>query len=128
MARLFLLLNAVLFLGFGVYAFLNPAGVFLSAGLDPAAITNSVMYELRSNYGGVNIGIGLMCMAAVLRSALQRPALFMLLAFTGGYALGRILSLPVDGVPSLNLIGYAFYEIVTATIAFLLLRAGKAEG
>ncbi|MEO1043686.1 MAG: DUF4345 domain-containing protein [Pseudomonadota bacterium] len=128
MARLFLLLNAVLFLGFGVYAFLNPAGLFLSEGLALSDISNSMMYELRSNYGGVNIGIGLMCAAAMLRSTLQRPALFMLLAFTGGYALGRILSLPIDGIPSLNLIGYAFYEIITATIASLLLRTGKANG
>ncbi|MEO1656383.1 MAG: DUF4345 domain-containing protein [Pseudomonadota bacterium] len=128
MAKLFVLLNAILFLGFGIITFFDPANLFVSQGIDPADINNSVMYELRSNYGGVNIGIGLGCAAAVLRPSLQRPALFLLLAFTGGYGLGRVLSLPFDGVPSLNLIGYACYEIVTATIAFLLLRSGKADG
>ncbi|MEM9286095.1 MAG: DUF4345 domain-containing protein [Pseudomonadota bacterium] len=127
MTRLFLLLNAVLFLGFGIITFFDPAQLFVSQGIDPADITNSVMYELRSNYGGVNIGIGLACAGAVLRTSLQRPALYLLLAFTGGYALGRILSLPIDGIPSPNLIGYALYEIFTATIAFLLLRAPKSD-
>ena len=128
MVRLFLLLNAVLFLGFGVFAFFNPADLFLSEEISLSQISSSTMYELRSNYGGVNIGIGVACSAAVIRRSLERPALFLLLAFTGGYALGRILSLPVDGIPSLNLVGYAFYEIITATIAFVLLRAGKAQG
>ncbi len=128
MVRAFLILNAVLFLGFGVLTFFNPAELFIAEGLSIDDISSSLMYELRSNYGGVNIGIGLACAAAVFRPSLHRPALYLLLGFTGGYALGRILSLPFDGIPSLTLLGYAGYEIVTATIAFLLLRATKAEG
>lgn len=128
MVRAFLALNAVLFLGFGVLTFFNPAGLFIAEGLSLDDISSSLMYELRSNYGGVNIGIGLACAVALFRPALHRPALYLLLGFTGGYALGRVLSLPFDGVPSLNLIGYAFYEIITATIAFLLLRSTQAEG
>ena len=58
MVRAFLALNAVLFLGFGVLTFFNPAGLFIAEGLSLDDISSSLMYELRSNYGGVNIGIG----------------------------------------------------------------------
>jgi len=104
MARGFLALYALLFLAFGTYAFLNPE--LITEMMAAESMGTDGIYELRSNYGGVSIGIGLMCLAAVLRSSLQRPALFTLMAYTGGYT---------------NLIAYAIFEAVTALLAFTLL-------
>ena len=122
MTRVFLFLNTVLFLGFGAYAFLNPE--ILAAIYSADGVSTDGTYEIRSNYGGVSIGAGLLCLAGAVRESLARPALFFLVAYTGGYALGRILALPLDGTPSPNLIGYALFEAVTATLAFALLRRG----
>ena len=119
MTRGFLALYTLLFLGFGVFAFLNPERIMTM--MDAASMGSDGIYELRSNYGGVSIGIGLMCLAAVLRTNLQRPALFVLMAYTGGYAIGRFAALPLDGIPSTNLIAYTVFEAVTALLAFILL-------
>jgi len=124
MTRGFFALYTLLFLGFGGYAFLNPELIMEMMSADNMGADG--IYELRSNYGGVSIGIGLMCLAAVLRADLQRPALFVLMAYTGGYALGRVAALPLDGVPSTNLIVYAIFEAVTALLAFALLSRQSA--
>lgn len=128
MTRLFLSLNAILFLGFGVYTFTNPGAIVDM--IAPGGVDADGVYELRSNYGGVSIGAGLLCLAGVIRAAVQRPALFFLFAYTGGYAFGRVIAFALSGgvVPSLPLIGYGVFEIVTATVAFVLLRRLSQSG
>jgi len=120
MTRIFLAVYTLLFLGFGIYAVLSPDR--LSELLGMAELSQNAAYELRSNYGGVSLGIGLMCLAGALRANLERPALFVLLAYTGGYALGRIAALPFDGLPpSTSLMAYGVFEAVTALLSALLL-------
>ncbi len=123
MTRLFLLLNALLFLGFGIYIFLSAPSVFENMGF--GKLGSNALYEVRSNYGGVSLGIGVLCAVAGFKSQFERPALFALMAYTGGYAIGRILALPYEGTPSSSLIAYGFFEAITATISFLLLMRKK---
>ncbi|MEL7486488.1 MAG: DUF4345 domain-containing protein [Pseudomonadota bacterium] len=118
--RVALLIYAILFGGFGAYAFFNPEALVRTLGA--TSVSSDGLYELRGVYGGVSIGIALLCLSAVWRAALQRPALYMLLAYTGGYALARVAALPLDGVPSLRLIGFGVFEAATALIAIVLLR------
>ncbi len=125
MIRAFLVLYTLLFIGFGVYVFFHAPTLAENVGFGTP--NSNGLYEVRSNYGGVSIGIGLMCLAGVLKPALQRPALFVIFAYTGGYALGRLIALPIDGVPSASLIAYAVFEAVSAFLAFLLLRKLAAE-
>lgn len=120
MVRAFLAIYALLFIGFGVYVFVQAPSLAENVGYGISS--SDGLYEMRSNYGGVSIGIGLLCLAAVLRPTLERPALFCLLAYTGGYALGRVIALPIDGVSSTSLIAYGIFEAVTALLAFALLR------
>ncbi|MEL6360257.1 MAG: DUF4345 family protein [Pseudomonadota bacterium] len=120
MVRLFLAVNTILFLGFGVHVFLHTPTIAENLGI--GGVNTDGLYELRSNYGGVSLGAGLLCLLGAIRAQLQRPALFFLLTYTGGYALGRLLALPYDGLPSAALIAYGVFEAVTATIAFFLLR------
>ena len=119
MARLFLALNTLFFLGFGVYALLNASQLAINLGTPDMSADG--LYELRSNYGGVSLGAGLLCLLGALHNTFQRPALFFLLVYTGGYALGRVLALLFDGVPSLRLIGFGVFELVTAALAYFLL-------
>ena len=120
MDRGFLALYALLFLAFGVFAFWNPNWAMNLLGA--SNMSSEGVYELRSNYGGVSFGIGLMCLASVFRSELTRPALFVLMAYMGGYSIGRLAAMPIDGVPSTTMIAYASFEIVSAVLAFALLR------
>jgi len=123
MTRLFLSVNAILFIGFGAYVFFTAPEIFQNMGFGD--LGSNALYEVRSNYGGVSLGIGLLCAFAAFRSKLERPALFVLMTYTGGYALGRILALPYEGTPSATLIGYGVFEAVNAVLAALLL---KSEG
>ena len=120
MPRIFLSINSILFMGFGVYAALNAPTLAQNLGVQD--ISQSGLHEIRSNYGGVNFGIGLMCLFAAVRTQWQRPALMLLLAYTGGYVLGRLFSVPIDGVPSIRFIGFGVFEFIVAGISALLLR------
>ena len=120
MVRIFLAAYALLFIVFGVFVFMKAPALAESVGYGTPNAYG--LYEMRSNYGGVSIGIGLMCLAGVMRPVFQRPALFVLLAYTGGYALGRVIALPIDGVPSASLIAYGVFEAVSAVLSALLLR------
>lgn len=117
--RLFVGLYAVLFLGFGAFVLINPDS--LNKMIGAVAISRDGIYELRSNYGGVSLGIGLFCLAATIQTTLARPALFVLFVYTGGYALGRILAWPSEGAPSNTLLAYAVFEAVTAALSLTLL-------
>lgn len=125
MARLFLALYALLFIAFGIYVFLQAPALAENVGYGTP--NSNGFYEMRSNYGGVSLGIGLMCLAGAVAPKFQRPALYTILAYTGGYALGRIIALPIDGVPSTSLIAYGIFEAVSALLAFgLLSRSARS--
>lgn len=119
MIRIFLLANAIMFAGFGFYVFLNLVPFLETFGF--LELSASGRFESRSNYGAINVGIGLFCFVARLRPALQRHALYFLFVFTGSYATGRAISLMIDGMPSLNLIGYWSYEAFTMILSGFLL-------
>ncbi len=57
-------------------------------------------------------------------SGLRRPALWSLFVFTSGLALGRALSLALDGWPGVLLFAYLPAEVVIAALAgWLILKA-----
>ncbi len=119
MVRLFLLVQAALFLAFGMHAFFNAPTI--ADNLGASGISPSGLHELRSNYGGISIAIAILCGWGGWRSGMARPALFFLIFYTGGYALGRVLALSFDGIPDLRFIIFGVYELVTAIIAIWLL-------
>ena len=125
MTRLFLGLYALIFAGFGAFAFLNPE--VLAENFGAADMSANGLYELRSNYGGVSFGAAALCLLGALRARLERPALWFIAAYTGGYALGRLLALPLDGMPSSSLIGYGVFELVSAVLAVALLRRPASD-
>lgn len=120
MTKLFLLFNVLAFGGFGLLMFLQPERIVELYGA--GSVSSDGLYEIRGIYGGVSIGAALLMLAGAMKPDMQRPALYFLLAYTGGYAVARIAALPLDGVPSPQLIFYAGFEIVTALIALFLLR------
>jgi hypothetical protein len=113
--RIFLILLALATLNIAVQAILDPQVIFDNVQVQLGNLTarNSV----RALYGGVNLSFGLFWLYAAFRQ--QRTGLVLALLYTGGFALGRILSLILDGMPG----AFAMQWLITESV-FALLAAG----
>lgn len=120
LTRLFLGLQGLVFVLFGFFAFLNPGS--LVDALGAAQVSSDGQYELRGIYGGVSVGLGFLLLFGALKPDMQRPALFALLAYTGGYALARFAAVPFDGLPGPRFMAFSAFEILTALISLYLIR------
>ncbi len=113
--RVFLILLALATLNIAVQAILDPQVIFDNVQVQLSNITarNSV----RALYGGVNLAFGLFWLYAAFRQ--QKTGLLLALLYTGGFAVGRMLSLFMDGMPG----AFAMQWLVTESV-FALLAAG----
>ena len=118
--------------------FLFPVGV--SYGLDPAATLPKFMNitvegtdqtAMLRALMGLFIGMSTFCaIAALSRPEWQHVAVIWAVFFAYSQAIGRILSLIVDGMPSPMLLFYLAVELAVGTIGLLVLnreRGAKAE-
>ncbi|MEQ9363783.1 MAG: DUF4345 domain-containing protein [Leptospirales bacterium] len=94
----------------------------LAAPLGFALDNTSALNEFRANYGGMLLLLGMLTAAGGLRSQWHRPALYLLLCFTAGLVLGRLVSIVLDGAPGVALYIFGGFELFGATAAALLLR------
>ena len=106
--------------------------VALSYGLAPA---KSLQWLFGIDASGVNIShifrgvMGLYLamiafwIAGALRPGLRAPALWSLVIFMGGLALGRLLSVALDGWPHPLLVVFLMLEVAIAVVGLWLLRA-----
>ena len=118
-SRGFVALNALLFIGLGLRALSEPAAHM--APFDLLAPSAAMLGEIRANYGGMHLGIGLLFALGAVRAEWQRTGLAVLLAFLGGLAVGRTLSVFVDGTPPVFAIAFIAIEWVGAVLAMALL-------
>ena len=58
----------------------------------------------------------------LLKYQLRQAALYSLTVFMFGLAIGRVLSIVVDGMPSWLLIGYLGLEVICGTLGVILLK------
>lgn len=118
--RLFLGFSALVWLPYGVFCVFQPSFLAKAAGVIASSAT--AVTEIRAMYGGLEAGIGALCLCAVLRPSLVRPALLMLSFICGGLGLTRILGLVLDGSASGYTFGGLALELPSAAIATLLVR------
>ena len=123
--RIFLLLQAIIFTVFGLYSFLNPHATMELLGAPSMSAMG--VYEMRGIYGGVSIGAALLFWAGFFKADMQRPALYFILAYTGGYILARVAALPLDGMPYGKMPFFIAFEAISALIALILLRRQSAS-
>ncbi|MDI1302622.1 MAG: DUF4345 domain-containing protein [bacterium] len=116
-ARLFLLLCGVAFALIGLNTFLNPLGAMAPVGLNINTV--SALNELRATYGGMQVGIGLLLLSGFHVPALTRPALLAQLLIVGGLALGRVVSITIDGMPDTFVQGLLVLESIVAVLSLL---------
>jgi hypothetical protein len=122
-ARVFLGLNALVWLPYGLYCFFDPGYLAGAAGVAATSATGST--EIRAMYGGLQAGIGALALAALLRADLVRPALLALAFLAGGLFLSRLSGSALDyGWSQYTGIALAF-EITIAGGSLWLLRRGR---
>ena len=114
----------------GLFFYVIFGGLFIA---DPAAMFERIgmtlgsamtVEEVRASHGGVWLLTGLFCLAAVWRARLIRYALVYLLLFNGGYAIGRVVSFVVGGVPANELLPLFAFDLVLVVISVVLLVLG----
>ncbi len=87
-ARIFLGLQAVLFIPYGIYCLVDPGMLAGSAGLTATTVTGTI--ELQAMYGGLQVAVGMMCFMGLLRQDCEFVALYALLFLFAGLAVVRV--------------------------------------
>ncbi len=119
LTQLFLLLSGLGFILIGVNTFRDPVAAM--AGVELGVQSINALNEVRANYGGMQMGIGLLLISAALMTWLTRPALLALSLVTGGLVVGRLMSVMIDGMPNSTvqaLLGLEFFTTVIAIFLF----------
>ncbi|WP_226623033.1 DUF4345 domain-containing protein [Brucella anthropi] len=119
LSRIFLALSALVFFVIGASIFRDP---FIGmAGTELQPLTVSAFNEVRANYGGLQIAIGLMLLNGAFRTHWRRQALWISVAVTGGLLGGRLISIGIDGLPNTFTAGLVWLEAIATIIATVLL-------
>jgi Domain of unknown function (DUF4345) len=123
MIRIFLCLLGLATLNIAVKAMIDPQAIFdlVDVTLGNTTARNSV----RALYGGVNVAFGLYWLYAAFRA--QQTGLVLALLYTGGFAVGRLLSIFMDGMPGSFAMQWLVTESVFAVVAAALLWTGQKQ-
>jgi len=114
-------ISAFVFIAYGLASLVSPD---LPAGLAGLVMSNGDAYaEIGGMYGGLQTGMGLCCLLALLKPGYYRAGLALLVVVIGALALARSASLlrAMDGA-TLYTYGALCYEFATASLAALALR------
>jgi hypothetical protein len=123
-ARIFLALNVLAWLPYGLFCLARPGFLEGAAGVAFTSPTGST--ELRAMYGGLQAAIGVRALCGLLLPALRRPALIAVGFLTAGLATGRAFGALVDGeISGYTALGLTF-EVVTAVVAAWIVSRGSA--
>jgi len=120
----FLLLCGLSFLLIGINTFHDPLAAMAPVELNINTV--SALNELRANYGGLQIGMGLFLLVGLCCKSYVRPALLAQALIVGGLAAGRLVSIALDGQPNAFVQGLIVLESVIALLSLaLFLRQPK---
>jgi hypothetical protein len=121
-ARVVLTITGLVFFVHGLVCFIHPATIGLESGL--AMPTPSSVIEVRAEYGGLPIALGLFFLAAAFKKIEVRTGLLVMLTVVTGYATARIIAALMAGtLDPYNLAAIA-YELPTALLALYALKRG----
>lgn len=112
----FLVLNGIVWLGYGAYLLFDPAALAEIANVEGS--TAGGLVELRAMYGGLQSAIGILSLVAARSATMARPYLLGLAVLVAGLAVGRVSGMALEpaGADGYNL-GAAAFEVVTALVA-----------
>lgn len=125
LGRSILWLSALVFIAYGLVSLMSPA---IPAGYAGLVMSNGdAVAEIGAMYGGLQTGVGIFCLVAVIRLEYYRAGLLLLVTAIGALAMARLISLLIgtDTVTAYTW-GALAYEIVTAILAAIAL--GQSSG
>lgn len=107
----------------GALHLVAPQMMMREPGIELATVNH--LHVVRAAYGGAYLGIAALFLAGATRRIDVRAALAAVALLFGGFALGRIASIVVDGVPVPLYLGVLAAELVFAGCAVLALRRAR---
>jgi hypothetical protein len=111
------------FLGFGLWLLAEPVAPL--AGLGIVAESAPARIELRTFYGGLEVGLGLWLLAAGTRPDWRRAALWLVLLSHAGLGLTRLAGIAIEGA-FVPFFGWALaWELGFAALAAIALAAHR---
>ncbi len=122
-ARLFLALSAAVWLPYGLYCFVDPA--FLGDAAEVAFTGPTGSTEIRAMYGGLQMGMGILCARGALRADWQETALRTTLVLVSGLFLSRAGGVLIDGSPSAYTAMGLFFEGASSAAAAYFQRTSR---
>mgnify|MGYP001795706131 CR=1 FL=1 len=124
LAKVVLWVFALMTLAFGAVSLVAPdviAGAIKIEMLTPGSVT-----EIRSFYGGLEIGLAAFWIAGAIKPDLTRAALVSMVLAWGAVALSRITGLVIDGGAASSLYFALVSEIAAAVMAYIALMRLQA--
>ena len=118
--RILLTVTGLVFFVHGLVCFIHPATIGIESGL--AMPTPSSVIEVRAEYGGLPIALGLFFLAAALQKIEVRTGLIVMLTATAGYATSRILAVAIMGDVDQYNAAAILYEVTTALLSLWALK------
>lgn len=123
-ARILLSATGLVFFIHGLVCFIHPATIGIESGL--AMPTPGSVVEVRAEYGGLPMALGLFFLAAALQKIQVRTGLLVMVTALGGYATARIAAALIAAqLDPYNAAAIA-YELTSASLALWALKRGQS--
>ena len=119
-ARIVLAVTGLVFFVHGLVCFIHPATIGIESGL--AMPTPSSIIEVRAEYGGLPMALGLFFLAAALQKIKVRTGLIVMLTVVTGYATARIAGVLITGQIDQYNAAAILYELTTALLTLWALK------
>mgnify|MGYP001175984103 FL=1 len=121
LGKTILAVSALILISYGVVSLISPTTPATYAGL---IISNGDAFaEVSAMYGGLQTGLGLFFLLALLKSEFYRSGLIVLFLTIGSLAMARLVSLLMtDQILTAYSYGALVYEIATVCVAFIALK------
>ena len=123
-ARIVLTATGLVFFIHGLVCFIHPATIGIESGL--AMPTPGSVIEVRAEYGGLPMALGLFFLAAALQKIQVRTGLLVMVTALSGYATARIAAALITAqLDPYNAAAIA-YELTSASLALWALKRGQS--
>lgn len=114
-SKIFLGLSVLVWLPYGFYCFFAPEYLAEAAGVVGATATGTT--EIRAMYGGLQAGIGALCLAALRNAEFEKTALVAIFFLSAGLFMGRLTGIFLDGSGSEYTYGALVFEALNTGVA-----------
>lgn len=119
--KIFAMLGAgLIMLVVGTLHLLAPQMMMNEPGIELTTINH--VHIIRAAYGGAFLGIASLFLLGLVKPEFTRFSLVAIAVLFAGFALGRIFSIAVDGLPVSRYLGVLAVEVFFAILAVLSLR------